>query len=99
LSKSISWWPGAISIVSEVCILIPYISPEFLAAVLGQEGSIAPDRPTSPKSTGEESILVLRTQAAAYVKSERAPLQWNEFWLRRFRLLLAVAARLIFWFL
>jgi hypothetical protein len=57
--------------------LIPYLNPEFIAAILGDKSAIASDMRTAPKSAVENSVPVHRSQSAFNEKPVPAPFQWK----------------------
>ena len=62
---------------NEVPILIPYLNPEFIAAILGDKSAIASDMRTDPKSAVENSVPVHRSQSAFNGKPVPAPFHWK----------------------
>jgi hypothetical protein len=80
---------------NEVPILIPYLNPEFIAAILGDKSAIASDMRTDPKSAVENSVPVHRSQSAFNEKPVPAPFQWKCILVAILSLQLAVVAKLI----
>jgi hypothetical protein len=79
---------------NEVLILIPYISPEFIDAILGKSAVV---RDSQTKSTVEDSLPVHRSRSVGNKKHPRAPSQWNVSWSRYSRLFAVVAKLIVLW--
>lgn len=78
-------------------ILIPYTSPEFIAAILiGERASVREVR-TNYDPIVEHSVPVLRSQSMPHKISMSAPLQQKTFWSRCYFLLAFVAKILVLW--
>jgi hypothetical protein len=74
--------------------LIPYLSPELIAAILGGESATGSDMRAYPKPATDSSLPIQRSSSAVNEKSPPAPIQGNTSWLRQF----VVLAKLIgFW--
>ncbi len=78
--------------------MIPYICPEFIAAVLGNESAVATDLQTNSRSALRESVSVARSQSGATASHAPGPLRWNVSWSRCSRLFAVVAKLIVLWF-
>jgi hypothetical protein len=70
----------------EVIGLIPYLSPEFIAAMLKREGTSSVDLRADSKSAAENSFPAPRSQSVVDEKPVRVPLRPKASWLRCSRL-------------
>jgi hypothetical protein len=78
-------------------ILIPYLSPEFIAAILGGENATPSNMRVESKPTKENSLPVQRISATVNETSIPNPFQWSVFWSRYFRIFAVVAKLTILW--
>lgn len=78
--------------------MIPYICPEFIAAILGNESAIATDLQTNSKSAHGESVPAARSQSGAKARHAPGPLRWNVSWSRCSRLFAVVTKLIVLWF-
>jgi len=60
---------------NEIPILIPYLSPELIAALLGDESATASDMRADPKPAVENPVPVQRSPSTASEKSVPAPVK------------------------
>jgi hypothetical protein len=79
---------------NEVIELIPYLSPELIAAILTRENTAAVDLHTDSKSAREDSLSAVRSQSAINEKRERALFRQKIAWLPCSRIF-AVACKLV----
>jgi hypothetical protein len=79
---------------NEVIGLIPYLSPELIAAILKLESTSAVDLQVESKSALENSFPALRSQSAVNEKLVRITFRRKASWLRCSRLF-AVVGRLV----
>ena len=79
---------------NEVIGLIPYLSPELIAAILKLESTSAVDLQVDSKSALENSFPALRSQSAGNEKLVRIRFRRKASWLRCSRLF-AVVGRLV----
>jgi hypothetical protein len=77
-------------------LLIPYIGPEFIAAILGREINAAPDLSPDSKSATENSLPARCSQSAVNEEAVPVPVpfQGKESWLRCSHLF-AIVARVV----
>jgi hypothetical protein len=82
---------------NEVNVLIPYLGPEFIAAILKRKNTVALDLRTDSKSATKNSLLALRSQSAVNDKPVHVPLRRKASRLRCSRLFAAVRGLVVFW--
>jgi hypothetical protein len=58
-------------------VLIPYLSPELIAAILGDESATAFGMHTDPKPAVENSVPVQSSSSTVNEKPVPAPFRWN----------------------
>jgi hypothetical protein len=71
--------------------MIPYLSPELIAVILGRESATASDMRADPTPATDSSLPIQRSPSTVNEKSPPAPVQGNTSWSRQF----AVLAKLI----
>jgi hypothetical protein len=81
----------------EVNVLIPYLGPELIAAILNRESAAALDLGTDSKSATKNSLLALRSQSTINDKPVHIPLRRKAFRLRWSRLFTAVRGLVVLW--
>jgi hypothetical protein len=74
--------------------MIPYIGPEFIAAILGREINAARDLPPDSKSATENSLPARCSQSAVNEEAVPVPFQGKKSWLRCSHLF-AIVARVV----
>jgi hypothetical protein len=84
---------------NEVIGLIPYLSPELIAAILKRESVSAVDLQMDSKSSTEASFPALRSQSAVNERPVRVPFRQKASWLRCSRLFAVVGRLVAPWFL
>jgi hypothetical protein len=83
---------------NEVIGLIPYLSPELIAAILKRESISAVDLQMDSKSSTEDSFPTLRSRSAVNEKPVRIPFRRKLSWLRCSRLFAVVGRLVAPWF-
>ena len=83
---------------NEVIGLIPYLSPELIAAILKRESISAVDSQMDSKSSTEASFPALRSRSAVNEKPVRIPFRRKVSWLRCSRLFAVVGRLVAPWF-
>ena len=83
---------------NEVIGLIPYLSPELIAAILKLESTSAVDLQVDSKSVLENSSPALRSQSAVNEKLVRITFRRKASWLRCSRLFAVVGRLVAPWF-
>jgi hypothetical protein len=83
---------------NEVIGLIPYLSPELIAAILKRQSLSSVDLQADSKSAAENSFSALRSQSAVNEKPVRIPFRRKVSWLRRSRLFAVVGRLVAPWF-
>ena len=83
---------------TEVFGMIPYLSHEFIAAILKLESTSALDSQVDSKSAMENSLPRLRSQSAVNEKPRRVPFRRKAPWLRCSRLFAVVGRLVAPWF-
>jgi len=83
---------------NEVIGLIPYLSPELIAAILKRESTSAVDLQADSKSLREHSFPTLRSQSGVNEKLTRVPFR-RKAWLRCSRLFTVVGRLVVPWVL
>jgi hypothetical protein len=78
--------------------MIPYLSPELIAAILKLESTSAVDLQVDSKSATENSSLGLRSQSAVNEKPMRVPFRRKASWLRCPHLFAVVGRLVAPWF-
>jgi hypothetical protein len=77
--------------------VIPYLSPELIAAIVGDESATTSDMRTHSKPVVENSVPDRRSLSAVDKKSVPAPFQWNVSWARYSRLFVVAAKLILLW--
>ena len=82
----------------EVIDLIPYLSPELIAAILNHESLSSVDLQADSKSVAKNSFSALRSQSAVNKKPVRVLFRRKASWLRCSRLFAVVGRLVAPWF-
>jgi hypothetical protein len=78
--------------------MIPYLSPELIAAILKLDSTSAVDLQVDSKPAMENSFPALRSQSAVNEKPRRVPFRRKAPWLRCSRLFAVVGRLVAPWF-
>jgi hypothetical protein len=83
---------------NEVIGLIPYLSPELIAAILKRESTSSVDSRADSKTAAENSFPALCSQSAVNEEPVRVPFRRKASWLRCSRVFAVVGRLVAPWF-